>query len=170
VAERRFRADLLARLDGVTISLPPLRERRDDIAPLFLRLLHDLGGRRTIVVDPKLIESLLLYDWPLNVRELALLARRLLAMHGAEPALRRSMLPERIAGTASTIAPPAGAGRSPTTDDEAFDQFLLALRVARGNVSRAAGALGISRARAYRLLEARPEFDVRSLRDEANDD
>ena len=167
VAERRFRADLLARLDGVTITLPPLRERREDIAPLFLRLLHDLGGGTPPAVDPKLIESLLLYDWPLNVRELVLLVRRILAMHGAEPALKRSMLPERMTGTApSTIPPPPGTRRAPTADAGAFDQFLLALRAARGNVSRAATALGISRARAYRLLEARPGFDVRSLRDE----
>jgi transcriptional regulator with AAA-type ATPase domain len=165
VADRRFRADLLGRLDGVTITLPPLRERREDIAPLFLRLLHDLGGGGMPPVDPKLIESLLLYDWPLNVRELVLLVRRMLAMHRTEPSLKRSMLPERMTGTSSTRAPSAPPGGSPTTDDAAaFDRFLLALRASGGNVSRAAAALGISRARAYRLLEARPEVNVRSLR------
>ncbi len=153
---------------AVTITLPPLRERREDIAPLFLRLLHDLGGGATPPVDPKLIESLLLYDWPLNVRELVLLVRRMLAMHKVtEPALKRSMLPERMTETSGPRAPSTPPGRSATTDDAAaFEQFLLALRASRGNVSRAAAALGISRARAYRLLEARPEFNVRSLRDE----
>jgi two-component system, NtrC family, nitrogen regulation response regulator GlnG len=152
----------------VTVTLPPLRERREDIAPLFLRLLHDVGGGRTPAVDSKLIETLLLYDWPLNIRELVLLARRMVAMHRAEPTLKRSMLPERMAAATPSMAPPPDARveRSPTADDAAFEQFLLALRTARGNVSRAAASLGISRARAYRLLEARPGFDVRSLRDE----
>jgi transcriptional regulator with AAA-type ATPase domain len=168
VTEKRFRADLLARLDGVTITLPPLRERREDIAPLFLRLLHVFGGGPPRPVDPKLVESLLLYDWPLNVRELVLLARRMLAIYGAEPAFKRSMLPGRMGGPVPGALAPlsANVARAPTADDAAFEQFLLALRSARGNVSRAAAALGISRARAYRLLEARPGFDVRSLRDE----
>ncbi len=213
VAEKRFRPDLLARLDGVTITLPPLRERREDIAPLFLRLLHDLEAkserRAARAIDSKLIEALLLYDWPLNIRELVLLARRMLAMHGGEPALKRAMLPSRMidakgenagvlpagplvaagAEPRASAAPPAPVapraarasspsspsfpasspptpGRPPKGDEVAFDQFLLALRAARGNVSRAAASLGISRARAYRLLEARPEVDVRSLRDE----
>jgi DNA-binding NtrC family response regulator len=170
VAEKRFRADLLARLDGLTLKLPPLRERREDIAPLFLRLLHDLSRGKPPAVDPKLIESLLLYDWPLNVRELVLLIRRVLATQATEPMLKRAMLPERMMGaaapTASPRAPALPAGRAPTADDAAFDQLLVALRGSHGNVSQAAVALGISRARAYRLLEARPEFDVRSLRSE----
>jgi transcriptional regulator with PAS, ATPase and Fis domain len=171
VTEKRFRADLLARLDGVTIGLPPLRERREDIAPLFLRLLHDLKGGAPPAVDPKLIESLLLYDWPLNVRGLVFLTRQMVASYATEPMLKRSMLPERmIAGTPSTAPPPpvyaSRTSRSSTTDDAAFDHLVDALRAARGNVSQAAATLGISRARAYRLLEVRPRFDVRSLRNE----
>jgi transcriptional regulator of acetoin/glycerol metabolism len=111
----------------------------------------------------------LLYDWPLNVRELVLLVRRLLAVHGHEPALKRSMLPERMFGAApGPTSPPSPAtpARESTTDDVAFDRLLQALRAHAGNVSRAADALGITRSRAYRLLEARPDFDVRSLRQE----
>jgi transcriptional regulator with PAS, ATPase and Fis domain len=172
VEEKRFRADLLARLAGVTVALPPLRERPEDIAPLFLRVLHDVSGGRPPAVDPKLVESLLLYDWPLNVRELVLLARRLVAMHGTEPTLKRAMLPELVTGARSSAAAPAkeasDAGRASTTDEAAFDELLAALRAAHGNVSRAAAALGISRARAYRLIEARPGFDVRQIRDESD--
>jgi transcriptional regulator with AAA-type ATPase domain len=169
VADGRFRADLLARLEGITVTLPPLRERREDIAPLFLRLIQDLAGGKPPAVDPKLIESLLLYDWPLNVRELVLLARRLLAVHGTEPTLKRAMLPDLATG-ARRSTPPARepSGRASTTDDAAFDQLLAALRAAQGNVSRAAAAIGISRARAYRLLDAHPGFDVRQMRDEAD--
>jgi DNA-binding NtrC family response regulator len=170
VEEKRFRADLLARLAGVTVVLPPLRERREDIAPLFLHLLRERSGGRPPAVDSKVIESLLLHDWPLNVRELVLLTRRLLAMHGTEPSLKRAMLPEPMAGGGRGAVPPpkapGGAARAPTADDAAFAQLVDALRAAQGNVSRAASAIGISRARAYRLLEARPEFDVRQIRDE----
>lgn len=172
VGEKRFRADLLARLDGLTVVLPPLRERREDIAPLFLRFVRDDRTGQPLAVDPKLVEALLLYDWPLNVRELVLLHRRLVAIHGAEPMLKRSMLPDRITGAVPSAATPVKATpattgvRSSTTDEIAFDQLVKALRAARGNVSQAAAALGITRARAYRLLEARPGFDVRSLRGE----
>lgn len=169
-AERRFRPDLLARLDGLTVVLPPLRNRPEDIVPLFMQLLREQTGGRLPDVEPKLIEVLFLYDWPLNVRELVLVVRRLLAIHGHEPTLRRAMLPNRIlapayaaSGAAQSSSPP----RAPTTDAPAFDQLLNALRQHGGNVSRAAVALGISRARAYRLLDARPEFDVRTLRDES---
>lgn len=169
VADRRFRADLLARLDGLTVVLPPLRGRREDIAPLFVRLLRDQTGGRNPEIDPKLVEALLLYDWPLNVRELVLLVRRLLAVEGHEPTLKRSMLPARMLGatrTASTPPQPATPARAATTDDMAFERLVDALRQQAGNVSRAAAALGISRSRAYRLLEARSGFDVRALRDE----
>jgi transcriptional regulator with PAS, ATPase and Fis domain len=170
VADRRFRADLLARLDGLTVILPPLRERREDIAALFAQLLREQTGGQVHKVEAGLVESLLLYDWPLNVRELVLLVRRLLAVHGHE-LLKRSMLPERMLGVQSGAAhakarPPTSAtpARASTADDASFEQLVEALRNYAGNVSRAAQSIGISRARAYRLLEARPAFDVRSLR------
>jgi transcriptional regulator of acetoin/glycerol metabolism len=169
VAERRFRADLLARLDGLTVVLPPLRTRREDIAPLFLLLCAAQMGGQPPRLDPKLVETLLLYDWPLNVRELVLLVRRLAAVHGNESTLKRSMLPERMRGdvsAASAPRQPSTPARASTSDSVAFDQLVQALREHGGNITRAAAALSISRSRAYRLLEARPEFDRRSIRDD----
>ncbi len=170
VAHKRFRSDLLARLDGLTVILLPLRARREDIAPLFRLLVAKEGGGRPPTIDSKLIECLLLYDWPLNVRELVLLVRRLKALHGTEPVLKRGMLPDRMTdGLALGSTPPPMPGppqRGSTADESAFEQLVTALRAVRGNVSHAAAALGISRARAYRLLEGRPEFDVRALRED----
>ena len=80
----RFRADLLARLDGLTVRLPPLRERREDVLPLFSRLLADVGHGRAPAFDSEFAERLCLHDWPFNVRELVLLVRRLLTLHGSE--------------------------------------------------------------------------------------
>src|SRR5450759_1368356 len=89
VAERRFRADLCARLDGLTIRLPPLRERKQEIPYLFSHLLRLHSRGRPPEVEPRLVEQLCLHDWPFNVRELDLLVRRLLVLNGHEPILRR---------------------------------------------------------------------------------
>ena len=176
LAERRLRADLVARLDGGTVKIPPLRDRREDIVPLLLHLLSRHSTAPLGEIDPRLIEALLLYDFPLNVRELVLQARRLVAMHEPGAALKLSALPERMCtgtsglGTsaaaptaAHAAAPPPPRPTSPN-DQVSSDQLLMALRAERGNVSRAAVRLGISRARAYRMLEAHPDLDLDAMR------
>ena len=152
VADRRLRPDLHARLDGYALRIPPLRERRDDIPSLFLHLLarHGLPAAK---LSPRLVEALCLYRWPLNVRELDFLAARLVALHAGEPVLRRSHLPDRI----TAVAPVADPGGATPEAGEVMpaptrDQLLAALTRAGGNLARAAGALGISRPKAYRLL------------------
>jgi transcriptional regulator with PAS, ATPase and Fis domain len=174
VAEKRFRADLYARLDGLTVTLPPLRSRIDDVPYLFARLLHDLSGGNPPRVDALLVERLCLYDWPFNVRELVTLVRRLVVLHGTEPDLRLRHLPERLhrafgernatglVPQSTTAAPESMAADLPVAidrDDEDLGRFLAALRIHKGNVSRAAAAAGISRQRSYRLMQARPELE-----------
>jgi len=170
VEEHRFRADLCARLDGLTIRLPPLRERKQEIPYLFMHLLRLHSGGRPPEVEPRLVEHLCLYDWPFNVREMDLLARRLLVLHGHEELLRRSHLPEQI------LNPPAKGGPMPTPvtsvgsdaaspapnkpeshrarREREMSLLTAALRAHKGSVARAAAAVGISRQRAYRLMEA----------------
>lgn len=74
VVAGRFRADLLYRLNVVTLDVPPLADRREDIALLFLRLLTEAAARHRIdaapVVPPALLANLATRDWPGNVREL----------------------------------------------------------------------------------------------------
>jgi two-component system response regulator FlrC len=170
VAERRFRADLCARLDGLTIRLPPLRERKQEIAFLFSHLLRLHAGGRPPEIEPRLVEQLCLHDWPFNVRELDLLARRLLVLHGHEVLLRRSHLPEQILNrpTASepAVAPIGSVGSGPVAAsankpeshrarrERELSLLTEALRSHNGSVARAAAAVGISRQRAYRLMEA----------------
>ena len=165
VRERRFRADLMARLEGLTVVLPPLRDRREDIAPLLLKLLHEMTGGSPPAVEARFIEQLLVYDWPLNVRELVHLARQLLTLHTGQPVIRRSFLPPRFQNASQPSEPvPQKPARNATQDEVAFDQLVAALRLHVGNVARAAASLGISRARAYRLLEARPDFSMADVR------
>jgi two-component system response regulator FlrC len=173
VQDKRFRADLMARLDGLTVRLPPLRERREDVVPLLMAFLREHSNGKPPATDHRMLEQLMLYDWPLNVRELAHLARRFLALHAAEPLLRRSFLPARML---QNEAVPSSMGqregkpaRAATQDEQAFEQLVEALRTHAGNVARAAASLGISRSRAYRLLDARPGFEISDLRDRNSD-
>ena len=174
----RFRADLLARLDGLTVKLPPLRARREDVLPMFSRLLEVHGQGRPPAIDSDLAERLCLHDWPFNVRELVLLARRLLTLHGGEGTLHAGHLPKRIVEGAIDIVAPGAAAKpgdpaSPTlpapprpiSEPVELPALVVALRASGGNVARAASILGISRQRAYRLMEGQ-SVDLETMRSE----
>ena len=174
VRTQRFRADLLGRLDGLTVRLPPLRQRREDVLPLFSRLLESLGGGQAPAFESDVAERLCLHDWPFNVRELVLLVRRLLALHGTETTLRAHHLPERIGEGASAspsddrpaaaLAPAARASaRQDPPEPVQLPALIVALRASGGNVARAAAILGISRQRAYRLMEGQA-VDLEAIR------
>ena len=170
----RFRPDLLARLDGVTAHLPPLRSRREDVPPLFSHFLGALapGCAPAIAID--FVERLCLHDWPFNVRELLLLARRLMVLHGGESTWRASYLPERIGDPSAPRAvdaamarplpgPPVSAVKAGPMEPLELPALVAALRASVGNVARAAAMLGITRQRAYRLMEGKA-VDLEALR------
>jgi transcriptional regulator with GAF, ATPase, and Fis domain len=138
----KFREDLYMRLCGLELTLPPLRERVADIPGLFQSFLAKHAEGTPPAVEAKLIESLCLYAWPGNVRELELIARRLLAVHGSEPVLKKRLLPEHLTSRATNAEPGADLSR-----------LAVALRRSNGNLSKACAAIGISRQRAYRLLD-----------------
>lgn len=171
----RFRADLLARLDGLTVQLPPLRARREDVLPMFSRLLEAHGQGQPPAIDVDLAERLCLHDWPFNVRELVLLARRLLTLHGGEGTLHAGHLPKRLVEGELGLGAPSSAGKSsdtalpvpprPMVEPVELPALVVALRASGGNVARAATILGISRGRAYRLMEGQA-VDLEALRGE----
>ena len=167
-----FRADLQARLDGVTIRLPPLRQRIEEVPYLFDWFLRKHSGGHPPLVEPRLIEALCLYDWPTNVRELELLARRLVGLRTGEGPLKRADLPEHMlergsGGAAGTSKPADGFGAKDARD---LSNLVQALRLHAGNVARAAAEAGIARSRAYRLLELHPDIDLESFRQVAKRD
>jgi transcriptional regulator with AAA-type ATPase domain len=170
VRAKRFRADLLARLEGVTVALPPLRERAEEIPFLFARIIEqERGAAAPPRFDPLLIERLCTDAWPFNARGLAQLARRLLALYPDAAVLDDDALPaEAGAGDQRSLTPAAGlrAVDDAGASDPEIDQgvFLAALKDNRGNVKRTATALGISRGRAYRLLERYGAVDLDGLR------
>ncbi|MBI2524718.1 MAG: sigma 54-interacting transcriptional regulator [Candidatus Rokubacteria bacterium] len=165
--EGRFREDLYHRLAAVTLSLPPLRERGEDILLLaehFLaRACHEYGlTARTLAPDAR--EALLGYGWPGNVRELAnLMERVILLSEGSAVTADRLGLPAGVpAGSAG------GAGTRPdllraSVDLFERDRLLSALGESGWNVSLAALRLGVPRnTLRYRIgrLRLRPPADA----------
>jgi transcriptional regulator of acetoin/glycerol metabolism len=116
VKKQLFRADLLARLSGFTLQIPALRQRRAEILPLFLHFVSEHRQGDPPQLEPDLIERLCLHDWPFNVRELLLLARRLAVFQGAETMLRARDLPKgRSRRGSEALSGRAGcAGRAET--------------------------------------------------------
>jgi len=156
VQDKRLRQDLAARLNGMCLTIPPLRERRADVGFLFGYFLRQAAGGRPPAVDVRLLERLLVFGWPDNVRQLELLTRQLAVMHGHEPLLTQYMLP--VSFGRSEQEPVAAPGpRVVAADRNEHDLRTLeqALSENDGNLSRAAAQAGISRQRAYRLLSSR---------------
>jgi DNA-binding NtrC family response regulator len=154
VARKLLRQDLAARLSGLELRLPALRSRRSDVALLFAQFLKQQSGGRPPKVEPRLVEALCLHAWPQNVRELELLTRTLLAVHGHEPVLRRQHLPGPIAALCEEREAETRQASEPRERRE-YDISRLEQELQKngGNVQAAARALGISRQRIYRLLD-----------------
>lgn|GEM_PF-234954 len=166
VKRQQFRADLLARLNGVTLHLPPLRERRTDIPLLFSHFLGELRAGSMPRLEPEFVERLVLHDWPFNVREVLQLARRLAVLQGTESVLCAKHLPREmsVAAEQSSANPvePSSPSASPSPSAIDLASLLAALQETGGNVTRAAAQLGVTRQRAYRLLEEQA-VDLASL-------
>lgn len=170
VRERRFRADLYARLAQWTFKLPPLRERRDDIPLIMANLLEQLeAGARGM--DIELAEALLLHPWPLNVRGLRnALSIAVLACPGDAPL---SLCPEVEAALAaeraltSTAPPPPeppDATRSSSDRLPTQEALTEALERSRGSVAQTARLLRSSRQQIYRWAKSYG-LDVEQFRD-----
>ena len=149
VAAGRFRQDLLFRLNTIEIHLPPLRERREDIPLLGAHFLasHAQRYRKRIGgFDPTAMQALLDNPWQGNVRELNHVVERAVLM-----AQDRTVRPADLALRESA----AGSARLEDMSLEDVEFFLIKKALARynGNVSQAAGALGLSRSALYRRLE-----------------
>ena len=178
VAARRFRADLLHRLDVGRIRVPPLRERLDDV-PVLVGNFADEARRRlgsgSVRFEAAALELLVGYDWPGNVRELENVVSRAIlraASHGDRSArvivtAEHLDIARRLSAPAAP-APAPGAASEPVTPDtvdrgapvaplrEAVDQYQReliahAVRLADGNWSAAARDLGMERANLHRL-------------------
>ena len=152
VAEKRFREDLFYRLNVVTLSLPPLRQRKEDLPLLIDHFLDKIArerGTRPLKVDAHVLAILSRHRWPGNVRELENTISRL-ALFAEGPNLSLADLakdPELV----DRIADLPG-GRKVPEPGLSRTELRRALKAAAGNRAQAAALLGISRATLFRKI------------------
>jgi len=140
VAAGRFRPDLYFRLAAFPLELPPLRERREDLAHLCQALLAELGrrtGKRGRFVTPEGLERLSAYTWPGNVRELANLLERGTIL-GPDPALGPEVLD--VPGRRRRPSSPALGADSATLADVQRAHIERTLALTRGRIYGRGGA------------------------------
>ncbi len=149
VAAGRFRRDLLFRLNTIEIALPPLRERREDIAPLaahFLRQHAERYRKKLTGFEPSAHEALMRHEFPGNVRELD---------HVIERAVLMSQGMQIKANDLGLTNASDGSPRLAEMSLDEVEAFLIKKALARndGNARKAAEALGLSRSAFYRRLQ-----------------
>ncbi len=174
VEQGRFRADLLYRLNVYSVVVPPLRDRLDDVPELarhFIDKYSSLHGKQVQGITDRAMAMLRTYQWPGNIRELANMIERgiILADQGGQ--IEAPHLFPNVAGQGDRAdgEPGAGDGSLRASAEALLDQgcdmanlerALIegAMQRAEGNVTRAAGLLGLSRATLdYRLKKLRGE-------------
>ena len=154
VGENRFRRDLYFRLNVVSIRLPPLTERREDIPVLvdfFIKRFNTLQGRRISRCSERVMAALMTYPFPGNVRELENAIEHAFVVCSRE-IIQLEDLPTHIVSFVDKSAPAARAGGNPLKSAEA-EAIRNALARHRGNRQRAADELGISRTTLWRKLK-----------------
>ena len=172
VANGEFREDLYYRVNGLTVTLPPLRER-SDVSTLVERLLQAEAresGRAGIRISPEVMRFFETYPWPGNIRQMHSVMRVAVALlDDDEDEIGAVHLPEELfgsapacardEGTTAAVAPPAPASVEvsepppPRSLDELeMEAIAVVMREVKGNVSAAARRLGVSRNTLYRKL------------------
>jgi two-component system nitrogen regulation response regulator NtrX len=154
VADGRFRQDLYYRLNVVTIALPPLRERRDDIPSLYEHFLTTFAariGRPPLTIAPDAMDLLIAYRYPGNVRELKNIAERI-SIYIDKPEASKADIKALLPYTGDDAAVPL---------KEAVDSFEAnyirrVIADCGGNMTEAARRLGLERSHLYKKLR---QFD-----------
>lgn len=162
VKEGSFREDLYFRLNVVQITMPPLRDRSEDLPILLNYFLSDFAKENEIpapTFEPGAMQCLRRYSWPGNIRELRNFAENVVVLHSGRNIHDYDLEP-KFRGETRSID---GKGRvvSPLDKEENEKRLLReALADAKGNRTRAAKLLGISRRTLHRKLQQWPELDV----------
>ena len=167
VKEGKFREDLYFRLNVVRILMPPLRDRRDDVPLLiahYLKVLSKENQLPLLTLEPGAIHTLQHYGWPGNIRELRNFCENVVVLHRGGSLSEYDLDPRFRGGTTSNNEG-GSAGETPAPNPlsiEENEKRLLreSLIKARGNRTKAAALMGISRRTLHRKLVQWPELDV----------
>lgn len=150
-----MRDDLYFRLNVVTLTLPPLRDRRDDIPLLayyLLRKFSTIMGRDVQEITPEAMQRLVEYDYPGNIRELSNFIERGVALtQGNE--LDIEHLPQSLGTLTVRVFTPEIAATPTTLEEQETEHILNVLKMADGNRTKAARMLGIDRVSLWRKLK-----------------
>jgi two-component system response regulator HupR/HoxA len=154
VRQRRFREDLLHRLSVLTVEIPPLRERPEDIVLLvehFRRQLAERDGRDRRF-SQECLQRLSAYSWPGNVRELRHEVERLWVFSGDEGEIGPEQLSAAIASSSPVATTRQKTGMHASVEALERQQIAEALRKTKGNRTHAATVLGVSRRNLIRKI------------------
>jgi DNA-binding NtrC family response regulator len=150
-----FRQDLYHRLNVIPLTLPPLRERKEDIpllANYFLQRFVAETKKNFTAISDDAGEKLVAYDWPGNIRELANVIERAVVL-GDGPQLTSHHLPARVVGAQPASLPPE-IGYHEAVNTYRRELVVRALAATQGNRAAAAKALGMHRTHLMKLLKA----------------
>ena len=146
-----FRQDLLYRINLMTINIPPLRERLNDLPAIVSYLLSTLGASQAVITED-VMKLLLAYNWPGNIRELKNVLERALLLTPNGATIRQSHFSNLVNGKASQ-----GTQRPQTVQEVEESHVRTVMEQMEGNIDKAAKTLNISRATLYRRLKQMKE-------------
>ena len=154
VAQGSFRRDLFFRLNVLSLRIPPLRERRQDIPLLATAFLDHVSQAlgRTVELSDEAMKTLLAYDWPGNVRELENCLERCCAMSSG-PMIHTVDLPSSITGAPARLTEIRTENRILRLDEVEKQAILGAIAALDGDKLMAARLLGIGKTTLYRKLK-----------------
>ena len=153
VENKSFRDDLYYRLDVVSLKIPPLRERREDIKILseeIIKKLNNKKGMHVQKITKRAMEYLTKYDWPGNVRELENVLERASNFISDEPVIRTANLPSKITGETDMVNTTTLSESIAIFERELIVRTLLA---EKGKKAATARKLGISRTSLYEKMK-----------------
>jgi DNA-binding NtrC family response regulator len=161
VEQKQFREDLYFRLAVVTVSVPPLRQRGDDLTVLATQFLSEIAtayGRNVEGFSPQVLERLANYTWPGNVRELRNVVERAVSL-ATRPVVREEDLPDALREAPTrTIQVDVGEAyddaKNRVLDDFQRQYFTSLLAQEKNNISRVALRAGVDRKTIYRILKS----------------
>ena len=155
MAQNKFRKDLYYRLKGGWLSLPPLRERKEDIPILIRSFIEEICGSRGADVEEEVFSLLMDYDYPGNIRELKAIVQSAVNLAQGQPISARFLPPQLVKQKkVTTAAHPPEHEAIATLEQAEKDHILKVYNLLGKNKSRTARSLGIGLNTLRRKLKA----------------
>jgi two-component system response regulator HydG len=161
VTQGRFREDLFYRLNTITLRMPPLRKRKEDLPELVQHFLtqssrargRGASAQKPIQMNPRVMDALLAYSWPGNIRELQNTIERLRILAEDNEIRLEDLPPNIFMATATAPAPvPADGFATLPLEEVEKSHILKTLAFCQGNKTKAAHSLGITIKTLYNKL------------------